>query len=246
MVAYGRQSLGNVRRRALTVMDGVFHKSEWMESGEAPGLAPTVFLVEQPPDFELQPHFHRQNQFQLFVEGTGSLGRDQILPATIHYAGAFTGYGPVKSGPEGLKYFTIRSAFDTGLIPVSEARERMVRGPKRHAQAFLGEPWTIARLATLDTVQQETALACEAGLGARLSRLPPRAVVALPGIAASAGQFVFVLSGSAHIGDVDLRRWESAFVAAPDADAEVRAGADGAEVVALHIPETAPEYMERP
>jgi hypothetical protein len=223
-------------------MDAIFHKSEWMESGEAPGLAPTVFLVEQPPDTELQTHFHRQNQFQLFIDGTAVLGREKVLPVTIHYAGAYTGYGPLRSGPQGLKYFTIRSAFDTGLIPASEAKERMVRGPKRHAQAFLGEPMSIARLALLADVQRETAIAPAGGLGVQILRLPPGARAELPGIEQSAGQFVFVLSGAARIGAGTLERWESAFIPAADAAAAVHAGTGGAEIVALHIPAIAPEY----
>lgn len=245
MISYGKKDLGTVRRRPLTLPSGIFHKSEWMESGEAPGLAPTVFLAEQPPDCELQPHFHRQNQFQLFVDGTGRIGPQQIRPVTVHYAGAYTGYGPIFSGPEGLKYFTIRSAFDTGLIPATEAREKMVRGPKRHAQGFAGEPWSTGRLAALAGVQRETVLAPENGLGAELFHVPPQAAAAVPAIDHSPGRFLFVLSGSAFVGEVELQPWESAFVPATEGPARVRAGSQGADVIALHIPETAPEYAPR-
>ena len=58
-----------------------------METGSDPLLSPTVFLAEQPPDCEPLPHFHRQNQFQLFVEGSGLIGKEQIRPMTIHSAG---------------------------------------------------------------------------------------------------------------------------------------------------------------
>ena len=91
MIAYGRKSVGATRRRAIDVAGDVFHKGEWME----------------------------QNQFQLFVDGQGTIGPEQIRPITVHYAGAYTGYGPIMSGPQGLKYFTIRSAFESGLIPAT-------------------------------------------------------------------------------------------------------------------------------
>ena len=242
MIAYGKQSVGATRRRAIDVAGDVFHKGEWMDSGQAPGLAPTVFLVEQGPEVLLQPHFHRQNQFQLFVDGQGTIGPEQIRPVTIHYAGAYTGYGPIKSGPEGLKYFTIRSAFESGLVPATEAREHMVRGPKRHAQAHVGAPLGAAQLAALEQVRRATVIEANAGLGAELVQLPPKASAAVAAIESSPGQFVVVLSGSARVGDVELQPWESAFVPATDGAARLSAGQSGAEVLALHIPDQAPEY----
>jgi hypothetical protein len=53
-----------------------------------------------------------------------------------------------------------------------------------------------------------------------------------------------VLSGSADVAGESLGLWESAFIGAQDA-AEVRAGATGAELVALHCPPTEPEYAPR-
>ena len=79
-----------------------------MDSGDDPTLSPTVALIEQPAGFEFMPHFHRQNQFQVFVGGSGSLGRHALAPVVVHYAGAYTGYGPLLAGPEGIQYFTLR------------------------------------------------------------------------------------------------------------------------------------------
>ena len=46
-----------------------------MDSGDDPELSPTVYLVEQGPNISLRTHFHRNNQFQLFVRGEGSIGK---------------------------------------------------------------------------------------------------------------------------------------------------------------------------
>ena len=73
MIALGRKALADVRRRPVPVVNDTFHKGEWMETGTDPHLSPTVFLAEQPPHCELLTHFHRQNQFQLFVDGTGTI-----------------------------------------------------------------------------------------------------------------------------------------------------------------------------
>lgn len=242
MIALGRKSLADVRRRAIPVVDDTFHKGEWMETGTDARLSPTVFLAEQPPNCELLTHFHRQNQFQLFVDGNGTIGREQVGPVTVHYAGAYTGYGPLLSGAAGLKYFTIRSVFDTGFIPASEAREKMVRGPKRHAQARLGEPWSVERLASLDAPQVNWALPEDKGLGAVHVRLPAGAAFPLDALPDSHGQFVFVLAGSAAVRDATLAPWESVFATADERDVSIVAGAQGAELVVLHMPLTAPEY----
>src|SRR3546814_2657233 len=54
---------------------------------------------------------------------------------TIHYAGAFTGYGPLIAGPEGLSYFTIRSIHEEGANILPHAASQMLKGPRRGGQA---------------------------------------------------------------------------------------------------------------
>lgn len=241
MIALGTEARARQRRRVIQVADSTFYKGEWMEAGEDPRLSPTVFLAEQPPDYTLATHFHRQNQFQLFVEGSATLGRERLEPVTVHYAGAYTGYGPLLSGPEGLKYFTIRPVFDTGIIPATEAREKMVRGPKRHAQVALGAPWTEERLRQLRQAEDRFAIPPDRGLAVRHLRLPPAASHALEQVEGSIGLFMFVLAGTAAVAGQTLGRWESVFATAEERLA-LAAGPQGAELVLLHVPPTAAEY----
>ncbi len=243
MISFGTRERFEQRRRPIAVGDGTFHKGEWMECGEDPGLSPTVFLAEQPADFVLTPHFHRQNQFQLFVGGSGSLGPQALDPVTVHYAGAYTGYGPVVAGPQGLQYFTIRPVFDTGLIPAAQAREKMVRGPKRHAQVSLGPVARADQLAALPQPESWFALAAERGLAVQRLRLPAHTDWRIEGVEASIGQFIFVLTGSAVLAGRPLGEWESAWVGTGDA-AGVTAAEGGAELIALHVPPTEPEYRQ--
>lgn len=244
MIVTGTRTHSLKRRRPIAVADSTFFKGEWMECGQDPVLSPTVFLAEQPPDYTLHTHFHRQNQFQLFVDGTGMLGPASVDPVTVHYAGAYTGYGPLVSGPQGLKYFTIRPVFDTGFIPATEAREKMVRGPKRHAQATIGAPWSAERLAALESVEDHFAVAPERGLAVRHLRLPPNTRWQLAHVADSTGAFLFVLSGTALAAGGQLSLWESVFAGAEET-LDVVAGDSGAELVALHVPPTEPEYAPR-
>lgn len=242
MIAVGTRALAQQRRRPIPVMDSTFYKGEWMEAGEDPRLSPTVFLAEQPPDYNLAMHFHRQNQFQLFVAGSAHLGREPLSPVTVHYAGAYTGYGPLLSGPQGLQYFTIRPVFDTGMIPATEAREKMVRGPKRHTQTVLGEPWSEERLQALVQPEDRFAIAPDRGLAVRHVRLPPSCPFELAQVAHSIGLFMFVLSGTADTVGQTLTLWESVF-ASVDEQLTLRAGPRGAEIVLLHVPPTEAAYQ---
>jgi hypothetical protein len=242
MISYGKQSLGVTRRRPLQLEGGTFHKSEWMDSGEAPGIAPTMFLVEQPPNCSLEPHFHTRNQFQLFVAGQGRLGPQELALVMVHYAGAFTGYGPLVSGSEGLKYFTIRAQFESGFIPAAQAREKMIRGPKRHAQAVVGEPLTSTALAALAQLDCKDIIQPDAGLGVRRLRLPASTYCDVSHITGSSGFFLVILAGVAQVAGIKLQPWESAFVPFADGVQQVQAAEGGTELVVLHVPDEAPEY----
>lgn len=243
MILTGTRAHSLTRRRPISVMGSTFYKGEWMESGDDPRLSPTAFLAEQPPDYTLVPHFHRNNQFQLFVEGSGVIGREPLSAVTVHYAGAYTGYGPLVSGPEGLKYFTIRAVCESGFTPNSEAREKMVRGPKRHARSESVPPLGAEALAALANVEERVMIAPgDDGMGARLTRLPPGATLRPPHQPPSEGQFLFVTAGSVDHGAGVLGLWEHLWVHADYPPPLLTAGPDGAEVVAMTIPRKDPAY----
>ena len=243
MIVLGTREHGQRRRRALPVMGTTFFKSEWMEAGDDPTLSPTAFLVEQPPDTTLVPHFHRQNQFQLFVDGEGTIGRNPLGPVTVHYAGAYTGYGPLISGASGIKYFTIRPVCESGFVAVADAGDKMVRGPKRHAQS---EPITLLTpqaLAGLTAVSHTVAIpTAPDGLAASVTRLPPGARHTSAHVPGSQGQFVFVLAGSLIQDGTTLNPWESLFADRGSAEPVLVAGPGGAQVVTMSTPPRDPAY----
>ncbi len=242
MIVTGTRAHGASKRRPIDVMGAKFYKSEWMECGADPALSPTVFLVEQPPNYELLSHFHRQNQFQLFVDGTGSIGRETLGAITVHYAGAYTGYGPLLSGPQGIQYFTIRAVCEAGFTPISEAKLKMRRGPKRHANSKPVPPLTAVELAGLSRTEQITLIEPENGMGAQLTRLPPGAALHPLPAPGCEGQFLFVTAGTLQYETLTLGRWEHLFLLASDTAPALIAGPGGAEVAALFIPHKEPAY----
>jgi hypothetical protein len=237
MIRLGTRANGELRRRPIPVLNDSYFKSEWMESGVDSALSPTVALIEQPPNSVLVPHFHKQNQFQLFVEGSGTIGSAKLSPLTIHYAGAFTGYGPLVAGPNGIKYFTLRSVCETGLVPITEAREKMLRGPKRHAQFGPLVIASAAELRALSGGQTEAVIPlADDGMGAEVIRLPADATLLPHQHPASAGFFLVVLAGTVNYADAQLEAWESLFVSADEIPPEFSVGKGGVHVLVLHLP----------
>ncbi|MES2415446.1 MAG: hypothetical protein V4614_16730 [Pseudomonadota bacterium] len=226
-------------------MDAIFHKGEWMEGCEGRSLSPHSFLLEQPPNIILESHFHRNNQFQLFVEGEGTIGRHSIGPVMIHYAGAYTGYGPLISGPQGLKYFTLRRVREDGYIPVSERKAKMLPGPKRHASSKSWQPLSFDVLECLSRSESHVLIPTGFdGLCANAIRLPPAAELHSGHTQRSEGQFVFVVLGSLNGEDISMERWEHIFVPASDPFPNLKAGARGCELLVFSLPSHAEAYDE--
>jgi hypothetical protein len=243
MIVVGSAALAKQRRRVVKVKEDVFYKSEWLEAGEDPDLSPTMFLVEQAPNVSLQSHFHSQNQFQLFVQGSGRIGNHGITPITVHYAGAYTGYGPLIAGAEGVFYFTIRSVFETGAFYMPESRERMARGPKRHLTSDAVAPIDAAALAGLKDIDVQDLIRLQPDLiAAQLIRIPPGRTASGIDPKGSAGQFFVVTGGELVHESGQLNRWEPMFASGDEPPVSLRAGPGGAEVVLLQLPVKAPEY----
>ena len=54
-----------------------------------PADSPQSFRIEQDAGIVVEPHFHYVNQFQVVVAGSATIGRSEVGPIAVHYAGAF-------------------------------------------------------------------------------------------------------------------------------------------------------------
>lgn len=226
----------NARMSNPQVGDHVFGKEIWLETrpeGDLP--SPTVSLISQPAGCVLEAHMHRENQFQVFVGGSGTLGPHAVRPVCVHYSGAYTGYGPLVAGPEGLQYFTIRPAYDTWMIPVSRARGQMPRGPKRHALVEVVATPGESSLATLLPLAAD-------GLGVQRWQTPDASLLAIPHLETGCGTFVLVLAGACKVAETVMERLESCFISSSEPGGLLAACEGGVDVLFLHCPAKAAEY----
>jgi len=207
---------------------------------EVGALFPVAFHLEFAPDVKSGAHFHVANQFQVFVGGRGTMGKDALNPVSVHFAAAYSPYGPLAAVGAGFKYFTLRNGVDPGGIhymPQSRAElaaaKRRPRVASADAVGAIGAPIDVAR----------GQVACdvligpfEDGLAAWKYRLAPGQHVTGPDPASSGGQYWLVLSGAGALAETPLAELSCLF-ASPDAGAQnVRAGEDGVEFLMLQFP----------
>jgi hypothetical protein len=182
------------------------------------------------------PHFHGVDQFQVFMRGSGTVGRHQVAAWTAHYADHYTVYGPLRPGPAGMAYLTLRPTHDTGASFMPGAREKLAdrleasrRRPSDRRNLSLDLHGPIETGAWHDLVGHED--------GLRISTFAagPGQAVEMLGVA-GAGAYAMVVRGSLVTGEGGWAPTGSLRWLVPGSSVEGRAEADGARVVVLQFP----------
>jgi hypothetical protein len=206
-----------------------------MATGEADpppdAVFPMAFMVEQDPGEVANAHYHQADQFQVVVAGEGSLGTHTVRPVAVHFAGAFTAYGPIHAGAEGLTYFTLRNGFDPGarymMRNENRVALRMVQG-RQHREAVAGP---------LDAGRCEILLGPEPdGMAAWCYRVMPGERLRGPAPDNGRGQYWLVVDGHVQRDGASLGPLSCAFVYPDDALFEATGGPGGATVLAMQFP----------
>src|SRR4051794_15043347 len=88
---------------------------------------PQAFLVAMPPNNTGRAHFHASDQFQVFfpAEPGSVFQRTPMEKVFVHYADAYTVYGPFSSGQGGLEFFTLRAHGSDVTAYMPESREQL-------------------------------------------------------------------------------------------------------------------------
>jgi hypothetical protein len=189
---------------------------------------PLAFLVNGPPAFVIPPHFHEIDQYQIFVGGSATLGKHKVLPGSVHYADAYTPYGPITATEDGFNYLTLRPRSIIGyhempeggplLKPVNAARGR--RGRMMVADIEPGQPRETASEALFEELDGIAAYRLSAAPDARLPR---------PDID-HGGAYYVVLEGEITAGGETYPPCSCIWVGQHETPPDMLAGADGASV----------------
>jgi uncharacterized protein YjbI with pentapeptide repeats len=208
---------------------------------------PTASLVEQLPHTTIPTHFHAVNQFQVVVEGQGTLGKCAVHPWTVHYTNGFTGYGPLCAAAEGMAFFTFRNRWDAGGARYFPAGQSFMQpAPKRHH--LVGPPALSStaalhsrRHATCDVVLTQE----DDGLAAWFLRLGPNMRMHVPDPVHGGGQYLLVAGGTLRHDGAILPRLSCLYVSADTGPFVLQSGAEGLETLLLQFP-VAEAYPAQP
>lgn len=205
--------------------------------------SPQAFLIEMQANETILPHFHEVDQFQVFVAGSGALGRHDVATCAVHYTDHHTGYGPINAGPQGYTYFTLRAETDPGAKYLHKPgyREALKPSGKRHATAGGLTLTTAPVLAHLPAPVSESLLADVAGddgLGAWLHRLGAGQHLPVNDPAGTGGQYWLVMNGSLVWNGAEYGPWSLLFVERDGPALAATAGERGLEVLHLQYART--------
>ena len=230
---------------AYIVDDQHYKDWEYIGSSPKPGTpgygqdvagedVPQAYLVMQPANSVTRPHFHQTNQFQVFVGGGGTVGKLRVDPLTVQFAGRNTPYGPIVAEADGVDYFTLRQAWDSGAKYLPANRDLLVKGQQRQVVGVKGGNGAAETRgdATLETLIEPT----DDGLFAQCISLPAGAKHTLPDSAEGGGQYHVVVSGAlARDGD-ELPPLSVEFASRDQGAIEIEAGPDGLELLLARFP----------
>jgi hypothetical protein len=204
-----------------------------------PGLGvlhPVAVRIDQRPNTVNAPHFHQANQFQVFVGGDGLVGKHRVGGVTIHYAQAYTPYGPLCSSERGLSYFVLRNSWDP-IAQFMPAKRELLKAAGRRPRTVMSATLEPAGAPLPAGVSCTPALEPQAdGLGAWRFRAPAGATFAGPAPASGGGQFWLVLAGADRAGETALTPMSCLFVSPDEPPRNGEAGMNGLDVLVLQFP----------
>jgi hypothetical protein len=199
--------------------------------------APQAYLITQPPHSTTRPHFHQTNQFQLFIGGGGRVGKLRADPLTVQYAGGNTPYGPIMAEDDGIQYFTLRQAWDSGAKYLPAMNDILVKGQQRQAIGVKPSGGAEGILRGDGVTNSEFLIEPAAdGLLVQWLALSPGSKNMLPDAAQGGGQYHVVVSGSLLRGGGELPPMSVEFASADEGEVAIEAGASGLEMMLLRFP----------
>jgi len=211
------------------------------KNSDVPAKDLQAFRIDMSANMQLDGHFHIVDQFQIFVAGSGTIGRHDTAMVTAHYADHHTGYGPLIAGDQGMSYLTLRSKTDAGLVKLStpNVRDQLRPTKRRHrvsSQVILSIPPVLAHIEApiFQTVMEEKD--GDDGMTTKIIRLGAHMQTPAPDTANTGGYYIIVLNGSLVHQAEAYEPWSLLWVGQDEGAPTLEAGAKGAEVMIAVFP----------
>jgi rubredoxin len=195
---------------------------------------PMGFLVEGNHERVIRPHFHENDQFQVVVSGGGVLGKHKLSIHAVHFSRAYTPYGPINFGADGLGFLTLRARKDPGAQYLPAAREKLVGVAQR-------KPWQVTEAPDFTrtgdvSLRPFAQIKDDQGLAAYALSVAPNVAVTAPDPSNSGGQHIIVTKGSLAYQGREYKGLAMAFVKPHEGAWQIVAGPEGLEALVLNYP----------
>jgi rubredoxin len=238
VVAFEDARIGRYRHK------GCAFNTPLLESSSDSPDSPVALLTEGDVSRHIKPHWHMVDQFQVIVSGNGTLGRHKISPYCVHFARAYTPYGPVvDDGKSGVGFLTLRAHFDPGPNYVPASRNKLKQIPDRR-------PWQISRKAEFPVLSDATAaegvalreipdMKDERGLFAYSITMAPKVRTTAPDPAGGDGQYLVIVKGGMWYAGKEHKCFTIVFIEPHERPFDLHAGRAGLEALILNFPRPA-------
>jgi len=191
---------------------------------------PQVFHVHQGAHDVTAPHFHGVPQFQVFTGGDGMFGRAAVAVPALHYADAWTAYGPIVAGPSGIDYFTARVHSDVGAGWMPEERKSKPHKSGRHFTVDLAAVLRHSFVGPKPLIGEH-----EDGLAATLVTLQEHDRLELPPVGGS-GRLLTLLAGALVVDGQTYGEWAWGHASVGSGGTALHASGAGATVLCCDYP----------
>ncbi len=194
-----------------------------------------AFVIEV-KDRVLEAHFHPVDQFQILLGRNGSrYQRQEIPPLMLHYADAYSTYGPLSGEQEPLRFFTLRAepTTVTAFMPADRALLRHRGRRNRHLDPteHLKEQLVAGAAAVTPLFARESD-----GLEALLLSGVARATMAIPSTTGVSGQYLYVADGALEIDGRHYGVESLGWIGSGEPGVTVTAGEGGARCILTRFP----------
>jgi hypothetical protein len=219
-----------------------YHYYGWTDTADAD---PQAFLVQMAVNKTSPAHFHGVEQFQVMFGAPGAwYQRTPVESMMVHYADAFTTYGPFGTQGEEMEFFTLRPRHNeiTGVMPHDRAKLRgRGRGRGRghrniHSAVAPAEVEGNRRMGPGETRVEPVIPGDEDGLAVWLLRAGPNADLVPPDPKGSGGQYWCVVGGEVRVDGGTSVRQSLHWVAPGESSMSLTAGDAGFELLVLQFP----------
>ncbi len=207
---------------------------------EAKRDMPQAYLIEQPANTTVAPHFHDTNQFQVFVHGGGAFGKNPVDGLMVHYAGAHTPYGPIAAGDDGAHYLTLRNHWDSGAKIMPENRHALRKVKRVHRMAQHVDIPDATALLSMGVESTDLVPLEHDGLGVRRFDIGPGLKCAVAFEREGAGAYVFVIGGAVEHDGIAYETHSLIYRSADEAPPTLKTGSEGTSVLLLQFPPEPP------